>query len=425
MIHHLCWPAYIIFLFKKVLSFDNQSGTFCCSCLWLAMPWSESSSDPEERLLVDDVVADTANSAAQSSSAGAAHAAHGWGADSDDSTEQVPELPEAEEEVEQPLEGQTHVPSKRTAGGRRKGTFGNPMMRAFLREANAVPDGPAAPLPGSIEAARLALAKQRAVQQQQQKQQAGSGHEMLAVCESPDFSSSIMSRLANLGSPLQQCLVNTFGAVQRASVITTPDELLGFFLRCQSLTTSAKAVAEFYGTTRQHVTRLLLATACAILHSAAWLWGLALAMLARLWTDNDAEWEPLLCFVKVLYDETPSKVRVIATPHVTWFSPNGGKSPEQFLKGADLALFREMTGGSETGLQAKVLQTKLSMGFLLQHKKKDSFAFFYGNVPTSLQVLDRTTAENTRAAVWDSISDARLHDVFFCMGFMSQEPSTC
>ena len=117
----------------------------------------------------------------------------------------------------------------------------------------------------------------------------------------------------------------------------------------------------------------------------------------------------MLFLVKVLYDETPSKVRVITTSDFTWFSPKGRKSPKDYLKGPDLALFQQMTGGSETGTQAKVLQTKLSVGLLMRHVATNTFSFFHGDVPTNLQILDRTTAENTRAAVFDSISDAQQH----------------
>eukprot|EP00438_Fugacium_kawagutii_P010292 Skav226736 [mRNA] locus=scaffold720:351807:354260:- [translate_table: standard] len=105
--------------------------------------------------------------------------------------------------------------------------------------------------------------------------------------------------------------------------------------------------------------------------------------------------------VKTRYDETPSKLRVATDDGDSFLLPKSTG------RGANKALLKQLGISHkhvrETGVHSKVLQTELHVGMLLEDVKDGTFQWTYGECPTSLAVVDRTTGENTRAVVWDAI----------------------
>ena len=319
----------------------------------------------------------------------------GWGDSSEDGGKQ------AEQTHELPPESGRSAATRKGQKGRKKGSYGDKQVRLHLRAKREQ---------ALAEAARLALQRKREVTSKGRETAASAeDQDQSQVMSIPDLESPCLASLVNCGSTTQRGLVRTLLDVRKRHGSPEPDELLSFFLRCQSLTTSAAAVAGFFGSTQAQVGRLLLTTACCILQSAAWLWGFALSLLARKCDGEDSVWVPVLFLVKTCYDETPSKVRVVSTSEQTWLAPNSKRSPKDYLAEIDRRRYEQLVGVTETGNHAKVLQTQYSVGVLLRHRKSGMFAWFRGSVPTTLQIMDRTTAENTRAAVFDTIMDSRLH----------------
>lgn len=129
-------------------------------------------------------------------------------------------------------------------------------------------------------------------------------------------------------------------------------------------------------------------------------------MLSSLYTGGSAQFDALLFVVKMKYDETPSKVGVVETPETTYMSPILRKSPGDFLTGDDWETFQKLTAiGSDkqTSTHAKVTQTSMEMAMLIKHKISGKNIFLHGQLPTSLQVVERTTAECIRSCLWDAI----------------------
>ena len=385
------------------------------------MPWDESSSNSDD----GGAVASTAGAPRES----------GWGDTGDRSGEvQVapptigsgaPDLQRGsrggwDESSDEPDGGELPEFTPRAAPkagqsgpGRQAGSYGDPQVRAYLRNRREQEQASNTEQPprGSIEAARLALSQQWA-ERRQQTELGGQKTDGSGTMSLPDFDSRQLCNLATAGSSVQRCVLGTFREVQRQGV-GEPDSLLGFFLRCQSLTVSAKAMGDIVGCTRTHICRLLLSTACCVLQGAAWLWGFVLFLLSRRCQGEDPEWDPVLFLVKTMYDETPSRVRAVSTAVQTWMAPNAKKYPSEYLSEVDLREYEKLVSTAETGTHAKVLQTRYMVGMLLRHRETGAFGWFRGEVPSSLQLLDRTTAENIRAAVYDTITASCLHFLLF------------
>ena len=109
--------------------------------------------------------------------------------------------------------------------------------------------------------------------------------------------------------------------------------------------------------------------------------------------------------------------RVLTTAEETLISPVR-KAIGKWRQGADPALLDKLAACEESGTHAKILQTKLSLCTLLRHKVTDRYVFLTGEVPATLQCVDRTTAENTRACQHDAMKVSRLHPGKFSVVFV-------
>ena len=293
--------------------------------------------------------------------------------------------------VDEVAPGPSESFSEKGGRGRPKGTKGGHSLRSNLKQAaeQRQADALAAmPRPGSIEYARAArLEEQRQNRLQQQALQASRG-----------FEHHLPLRVGNLA---QRCINATVCKALEQQINTT-DAVVDFFLCGDSLTTSAAAVSSFLGTSKTHVQRTLVGSASAVLHIGASLWGAWLSILNKMSTGDAATFEPVLLVEKLKYDETPSKVRVLETSEATYMSPVLKKSPEELLLGDDLAKFKAAIGSTtdvQTATHAKVLQTQHEVATLLRNKQSGDYCFVRGQVPTNLQVMDRTTGENIQAAL--------------------------
>ena len=287
--------------------------------------------------------------------------------------------------------------SKRGAG-RPKGTTGSHLLRERLKqqaESEAAAEA-AVEKPHGIAYARQCK-KEKSEKTQQQKAMQGQ------LCIKEFFPTS------TVGNIVQRCVSATFEKIHQRT-LDVKDSTISYLLENSTLTASATAVAGFLSTSKTQVQRQLVAAASCVLETGGWLWGQMLSLAYTLYTDSSsggkAPYDAVMCVVKTKYDETPSKVRVVETPERTYLSPIKKKSPADFLDEDDLAEYLKLTEsgtGMQTSTHAKVLQTQLELGMLLKDKASGHFVFLTGEVPTSLQVVDRTTAENIRACLWDSI----------------------
>ena len=132
------------------------------------------------------------------------------------------------------------------------------------------------------------------------------------------------------------------------------------------------------------VSRPMLQLVSASVTAAELLWSAFMNCLAqRLLSD---EWTGILYIRRARYDETPLKVRS-----------------------------RAPVAGSELSPHAKVLQSELSFYVLVRCSRTEEHLLFFGSVPCPLKLLDRTTAEVTKAAVTADVAnleDAVLQDRF-------------
>ena len=120
---------------------------------------------------------------------------------------------------------------------------------------------------------------------------------------------------------------------------------------------------------------------------------------------------PVMFFLKVKYDESPTKVRV-CTVHTPASSMRPGQLilPQTCRTAAQLDHFLRSLGlskasHSETARHAKVLQTQLAVAVLYSQKQgtEERFCWMRGSVPCALQAMNKSTAENERRCLKESI----------------------
>lgn len=237
------------------------------------------------------------------------------------------------------------------------------------------------PAPGSIEYARKQWATQRTnraqdavsdkLQQRQQQQERGLFSEqsglwailpflgsivMRALCQAARFSFQQLPDSSRSSSTLSQVMIFK-------SMATMSNEALSKFPKSssQSLHTANVARQSLQGT-------------AAILDSACVLWGGLLAAMSK--KIESGEMRGILLIKKSRYDETPLKVR-----------SNGDQ------------LGRRKLCSGEVSTHAKIMQTEMSLHMLFCEAGSGRFLLLSGFIPTSLKMLDSTTAEATKAAV--------------------------
>ena len=132
-------------------------------------------------------------------------------------------------------------------------------------------------------------------------------------------------------------------------------------------------LASMTGQSRKHVRAALNNAGVAALLCAGSLWGTLFHSICQ--KVSAGEWEPILFVKKTRYDETPSKLRLD--------SEGGSKT----------------AGTQEQAKFAKAFQFELSFHVLVRDRMSDNFLHMCGFVPCDLTVVDRTTAECTKAVI--------------------------
>ena len=180
------------------------------------------------------------------------------------------------------------------------------------------------------------------------------------------------------------------------------------------LTCSASSMAKLFQEKggRARVQQVLVEAGAASHQMSGVVCSSLLSMLHNMFMAAGAR--PLMFFLKMKYDESPTKVRVAtvvqglgqdALMPMRLVLPQACRSPEQvtsFLQ----AIGASMLSHSETAKHAKILQTQMAIGVLYvqnRGEENEHFTWVRGSVPCSLQAMDAATAENERRCLLETI----------------------
>ena len=282
---------------------------------------------------------------------------------------------DAEEQavVEQPAQ------KRRRGRGRPPGTGGSAAVRQAVREfeqQQVVDEEVVAPQAGSIEYARAARA---AYVEQRRQQEARVAQVKAAACDVAD------SLECRMGSSVQRTLAKVWLATSAASVrgAAEPDRAVDTVLGHLPGAFSARAAAKLLSDVPGGVQDMLLQAGAAVFALGCWWWSMFLTYVGLVALAASPPYKLCLLVVKLKYDETPCKVRVGV----------GGR----------LLPRRAARGSAETTRHAKIMQSDHVQGFLLQSTQDLSFTWCSYSLPTRLCAVDRTTAENIRAVLYDHV----------------------
>ncbi len=285
-------------------------------------------------------------------------------------------------------------------GGRRK--VGSKLLRQHVAKIAAESidteeDSKHPPLQGIAYARQCRLEASVKKQQELQKAKSKSLHSSGSMVDTTMLSSfGHGETLLMVGSSFQRAAGATILKILQRDVDLN-DEVLDQTLSGKTLTSSSQAVGSLVDKSQKHVQNKLLRAGAALCETGTWLWG---GFLTRLLGTG---FHPLLFVLRLRYDETPTKVRVVETPkdgHV--FAPKSKIGTELLAQiMASMSTLPEHEAKPAT--HAKILQTELQIAVLLK-QPTGKFLCIHGPVPTSLQAVDHLTGETTRACVWSSIS---------------------
>lgn len=250
------------------------------------------------------------------------------------------------------------------------------------------------PRPGSIEYARAAKAEKQALKQP-----------AVAVFGlKPTLSQALrplgdLASINSVGTSLQHDVVKAMatGVTNHPPESRKSDEVMDCQFDGTLHTMSFRALAKM--TKQKSLTKVgkrTTAIAQCVLEAAYFVWNILIVVLLKMCKlksssadSSSAEQQktvPLVCCIRLRYDETPTKVRV-DDPEV---------DPDNFQNtSADLK-------SSTASVHAKVLQTECSVGILLRTIANGSvpkYVFVHGRLPTPLFALKSTTARNTATAL--------------------------
>ena len=162
---------------------------------------------------------------------------------------------------------------------------------------------------------------------------------------------------------------------------------------------SGKSESEFLQISRRQFQRTLIRTAACNVEVGVHAWKCWIAKVKQFVIDR--KFKVRMILKHRIYDETPLRLRIESESH-TSHSTTVAITASQSTMGAM---------GSTTEVQsciAKVLQTRFKLGFLLQAIPSGKLAFVHGIVPTWLQCLEKTKAEDlcwAQSQFLDQISD--------------------
>ena len=192
--------------------------------------------------------------------------------------------------------------------GRPRGVLGSRVLKEHME---TISDGK--PEPGTIEYARAAREKkieQRRLESLREKK----GH--VGGSSSATSASSVLvpfgnaSAMQHMGDIVHQHLLAGISKCWRDGV-EAADPLVEHVLEDAMMTTSAAALSKQLETTKSVVGARVLSIASALLCLSCYLWSLMLWTLKATWARAEGRIVPLMCCIKMRYDETPTRVRVL------------------------------------------------------------------------------------------------------------------
>ena len=255
-----------------------------------------------------------------------------------------------------------------------------------------------------------------------------------------------------LGSPVQRCLGNALMQIlkpkrtstdsKESAAVAVPStgsgskpvlpkqnkEMLEYFVDGTALSCSASSIGRMTGKNPGVCQNTLVLSGAATSEISGLLQSSMLTDLVKRATASDHV--PLFALVKVKYDETPAKVRIatvttnlcegLARDRVA----KGTQSmivPGASSAGEALRKYLEAAGATTKDLpqvatHAKLLQTQVQFRVLFHNPKTDACYFLETDLPCPLQTMDRTTGENERQCIAESLKQvpelSRLQDMF-------------
>ena len=317
------------------------------------------------------------------------------------------------------------IPVGERRRGRPKGTTGSQSLRNSLKFHKEQREKEAAEKLTPIERARKAKEEQRASQQEALAK-------MFQGCASS-------SRPAPKGN--QRSVVEGFGQLQLVSELGSmvqrklgvawshstsasegdEDAVVDELLQETGLGTSSQSLGHLLSKQQdgskkgknhsRTVQRLLWQTGAAVYEMGTWFWGLMMSNVVakfNLSSNDDAvtddTWEPIAHLTCLRYDETPHRIRVVSSSSGLLVLPSRDAENAKasgWLQQTDLE--QSLKELAQSATHGKIMQMEHFTGCLCKHRRTNKYCFLFGEVPTSLAAVDRTTAENTRAILWNNI----------------------
>ncbi len=308
--------------------------------------------------------------------------------------------------------------------GRPRNIFGSRLLKEALQESNDDDSGNAQqPQPGSIEYARH-IREQKVLARKSQQNASSSHSSCVGSLSLSEATQESMVQFGSLdivtvtdvdGRKTYEKLVDALVQCKRKN-IEPSDPLVEHQLNDAMCTTSASQLGKQLNETK--IGSRMLSIASALLNLSCYLWGAMLCTLKALWSKANSGITPLLCVIKMRYDETPSRVRVL----------DPQKSSETFdFKSATMeeTLLANPLGSKSDSLHAKLMQIELSVGILLYDSEKNLYNFVRGGVPTCLFAIEKTTAKCTVAVLNKALQSVPGLMDFAQSGFKFQLRHAC
>ena len=297
------------------------------------------------------------------------------------------------------------IPARR-GRGRPCGTFGGRIFREWSQEiAQQQQQQAAAAMPqaGSIEYARQ-VRSQKVQERRERKEvltKAGlnpSAESSLLVLERFAPHQCMLSASSNeLHLDLQDALLQSHKKKSKGVVDELEDKLTQHHLQGAMSTMSFNSFEKIAGDNNSG--RKTLSVASALLEFAYLLWSAFCVFISVTATTTEKALKPVMCVVRLRYDETPTKVRISDHIHSQTepdWAAIASMTSEQITEANVL--------GSETSSHyAKILQIELAIGMLVADVTRQRHIWTFGYVPTSLYALERTTGKNTFFALRDAL----------------------
>lgn len=297
----------------------------------------------------------------------------------DEVTQSQTSRPELESLSQSQSKSNSSGPTGKRPRGRPKGIFGSNILKQCLAESAQSEPHQQQLVPGSTAHARKALETKRI------------SRNIAAASASSAFSATLVQQPSTLsgygdivsaqtvGSDLQQHLVEALACATQEGICGDDDKLVDHALNGGMQTMSFKAFTAM--TDEMNINRRLMAIARAVLEVGCYLWSLLLTLLISMCNTSQHQLKPILCCLRLKYDEAPTRVRV-------------DDVQEEQVEGTE---FNEQTSTAAT--HAKILQVEFACALLVEDTCNQTYTMLRGQIPTSLFALKSTNGRTTSQAL--------------------------